>query len=95
MSQASRNLDSAATDANTPWITADQVLPLARLEGGKLPIRVAGRAKKLMPWKQFCYGVFEPYPGAELSFRIPLEEQPQDDAPIIIAGVLTVNRKCP
>ncbi|KGR51718.1 MULTISPECIES: exodeoxyribonuclease VII large subunit [Xanthomonas] len=93
MSQASRNLDSAATDANTPWITADQVLPLARLEGGKLPIRVAGRAKKLMPWKQFCYGVFEPYPGTELSFRIPVDEQPQDDAPIIIAGVLTVNRK--
>ncbi|MEA9705239.1 hypothetical protein [Xanthomonas campestris] len=93
MSQASRNLESAITDANTPWITSDQVLPLARLEGGKLPLRVAGRAKKLMPWKQFCYGVFEPYPGAELSFRIPLEEQPQDGAPIIIAGVLTVNRK--
>lgn len=93
MSQASSNLDSAATEANTPWITADQVGPLARLEGGKTPIRVAGRAKKLSPWKHFCYGVFEPYPGTELSFRIPVDEQPQDDAPIIIAGVLTVNRK--
>lgn len=93
MPQTGKTFDSTAQATSAPWITADQVGPLARLEGGKTPIRVAGRAKKLSPWKQFCYGVFEPYPGTELSFRIPVDEQPHDDAPIIIAGVLTVNRK--
>ncbi|QEO25549.1 hypothetical protein F0H32_04465 [Xanthomonas translucens pv. undulosa] len=93
MPQTGRTLDSTITASTVPWITADQVLPLARLEGGKTPLRVAGRAKKLSPWKQFCYGVFESHAGTDLSFRIPVEEQPQDDAPIIIAGVLTVNRK--